>query len=180
MTDFAEKALVISLIVTNLAAGFGGAIPTAKQLRKINGSQKNFLVYYAIMLGIYFLECLSFAFGMCTQVFTIGMAIVWGAIFGLWLKGLMSKRNIIRQTLFISLYGCLPTVSFALMLLIFWVVSSNGLLNAEQAHNFGIPDFVPWPLDTMLGFCVALAMGTIILKTGLTTGIAALIVSKEG
>jgi hypothetical protein len=48
-------------------------------------------------------------------------------------------------------------------------------LNVEQATQFGIPDFVPWPLNTILGFCIALATGTIILKTAFTTGIAGLI-----
>jgi hypothetical protein len=82
--------------------------------------------------------------------------------------------------LFVSLYGCLPTISFAALLLIIWVISGNGFLNVEQAYNFGIPDFVPWPLNTMLGFCVALAAGTIILKTSVTTGIVALIVRNNG
>jgi hypothetical protein len=179
MADFGENTLVISLIVVNLAAGFGFAVPMAKQLRAISGSPKGILVYFAILTGIYFIECVAFAFGMCTQIFTIALAVVWGVVFGLWLKGLASKRSIIRQVLFISLYGCLPTVSFALILLIFWVVNGNGLLNVEQANQFGIPDFVPWPLDTMLGFCIALAAGTIILKTGLTTGVAALMVRKK-
>jgi hypothetical protein len=53
-------------------------------------------------------------------------------------------------------------------------------LNAEQARNFGIPDFVPWPLNTVLGFCVALAAGTIVFKTFITTGIVALIVRDKG
>ena len=82
--------------------------------------------------------------------------------------------------LFVSLYGCLPAVSFAAILLIVWVISGNGPLNAEQAYNFGIPDFVPWPLNTILGFCVALAAGTIIFKTFITTGIVALIVRDKG
>jgi hypothetical protein len=104
---------------------------------------------------------------------------VWGVLFGLWLKGLAPKRNIIRQILFVSLYGCLPTVSFAAVLFIIWVIAGNGLLNVEQAYQFGIPDFVPWPLNTMLGFCVALSAGTIILKTAITTCIVSLIVKAR-
>ena len=73
----------------------------------------------------------------------------------------------------------LPAVSFAAILLIVWVISGNGLFNIEQARQFGIPDFVPWPLNTILGFCVALAAGTIILKTFITTGIVALIVRDK-
>ena len=171
--------LVGILAVTNLIAGLGCAVPIAKGLGRLMGTTNRFLRYFAMFVGIYFLEGLAFTFGMCTQVFTIGLSFVWGAIFGLWLKGLVPKRNIIRQVLFISLYGCLPTVSFALILLIFWIVIGNGLLNVEQANNFGIPDFVPWPLNTMLGFCVALATGTIILKTAFAAGVTALIVRKD-
>ena len=179
MGDVAEITMILSLIAVNLVAGFGLAVPMAKQLRAISGRQKGIFHYFVMLVGIYFLEGIAFTFGMCTQVFTIAMSFVWGAIFGLWLKGLASKRKIIRQILFVSLYGCLPTVSFALIILIFWVVSGNGLLNVEQATQFGIPDFVPWPFNTMLGFCIALAAGTIILKTLLTAGVAGWIVRRK-
>ena len=82
--------------------------------------------------------------------------------------------------LFVSLYGCMPAISFAALLLVIWIISGNGLLNIEQAYKFGIPDFIPWPFNTVLGFCVALAAGTIILKTFITTGIVALIVRDKG
>lgn len=177
--DRGEFALIGTLAITNLIACFGCAVPFAKGLGRLMGTPNRFLRYFAMLVGIYFLECVAFTWGMCTQVFTIALSFVWGVLFGLWLKGLEPKRNIIRQILFVSLYGCLPTVSFALIILIFWIVSGNGLLNVEQSRQFGIPDFVPWPLNTMLGFCIALAAGTIILKTGLTTGIAALTMSKQ-
>jgi hypothetical protein len=177
--DRSGIALAGTLAITNLIAGFGCAVPLAKGLGQLTGTPNRFLRYFAMFVGIYFLECVAFTFGMCTQVFTIGLSFVWGAIFGLWLKGLAPKRDIIRQILFVSLYGCLPTVSFALIILIFWIVSGNVLLNVEQAVRFGIPDFVPWPLNTMLGFCVALAAGTIILKTAVAAGIAALVVRGD-
>jgi hypothetical protein len=116
---------------------------------------------------------------MCTQIFSILLSIEWGILFGLWLKGIAPQKQIIRQMLFVSLYGCLPAVSFAVILLVVWVISGNGFLNVEQAYKFGIPDFVPWPFNTALGFCVALAAGTIILKTFITTGIVALIVRDK-
>jgi hypothetical protein len=168
--------LVGALVITNLICGFGCAVPLAKGLGRLMGEPNRLLRYFAMFVGIYFLECVAFAFGMCTQVFTITLGLVWGVLFGLWLKVLAPKRKIIRHTALIAFYGCIPTVSFALALLIFWVVSGNGLLNIEQAIEFGIPDFVPRPFNTMLGFCVALTAGTIILKTAFTTGIAAFIV----
>jgi hypothetical protein len=171
--------LIGTLAIITLITCFGCAVPLAKGLGRLMGTPNRFLRYFAMFAGIYFLEGVAFTWGMGTQVFTIALSFVWGVLFGLWLKGLAPKRNIIRQILFVSLYGSLPTVSFALIILIFWIVSGNGLLNVEQAYQFGIPDFVPWPLNTILGFCVALATGTIILKTTITTGITALITRKD-
>jgi hypothetical protein len=47
----------------------------------------------------------------------------------------------------------------------------NNLLSVEEGAQFGIPSFVPWPLNTILGSCLALMIGTVILK--------ALIISVE-
>ena len=174
-----ENALMSSLALTNLVGGLilGGFL--AVGFSRLTQKQNRFFKYLVLSLGLYFLECAAFAGGMCTQVFSILLSIEWGILFGLWLKGLAPQKQIIRQMFYISLYGCLSTASFAVILLVFWLISGNGLLNAEQARNFGIPDFVPWPLNTMLGFCVALAAGTIILKTTITTGIVALIVRDK-
>ena len=174
-----EYILIIGLIVTNLAAGLGLAIPMAGMLAKTTGQQNKNLRYGTLLVGVYFLEGLAFVGGMCTQILTIGLAVIWGIILGLWWQGQAEPKQAIKTATGVSLYGCLPTVSFATILLLVWVIGGNGLLNAEQARNFGIPDFVPWPFNTTLGFCVALAAGTIILKTTITTGIVALIVRDK-
>ncbi|MGA2093287.1 MAG: hypothetical protein ABSH16_07785 [Sedimentisphaerales bacterium] len=176
---FSENSFVIVLIMVNLVAGFSLAVPLANRFREITARQSRFLKFYVLMLGLYFVEGVAFGAGMCTQVFTIGLSFVWGPIFGLRLKGLAPKKSIIRQVLIISLYGCIPTVSFAVLITAFWVISGNGLLNVEQASSFGIPDFLPFPLNTVIGFCVALAAGTIILKTAFAAGITSLIVRKD-
>jgi hypothetical protein len=175
-----ENALMSSLALTNLVGGLilGGFL--AVGFSRLTKKQNRFFKYLVLSLGLYFLECAAFAWGMGTQILSIILSIEWGILFGLWLKGLATQKRIIRQMLFVSLYGCLPTVSFSAILLIVWVISGNGLFNIEQARQFGIPDFVPWPLNTILGFCVALAAGTIIFKTFITTGIVALIVHDKG
>lgn len=176
-----ETALMLSLALTNLIGGIALGVFLAISFTHLTQKQNRFLKYLALSLGLYFLECVAFAWSMGTQILSIILSIEWGILFGLWLKGLAPQKLIIRQMLFVSLYGCLPAVSFAAILLIVWAISGNGFLNVEQARNFGIPDFVPWPLNTLLGFCVALAAETIILKTFITTGIAALIArDKEG
>jgi hypothetical protein len=177
--NFQEIALFLALAVTNLVGGSIIGAFLAKGFARLTDKRNHFFRYFAMMLGLYFFECIAFAFGMCTQVFTISISLVWGALFSLWLRNIVPAGKIIKTCLFIALYGCLPTVSFAVLLCIIWVISGNGLLNVEQAYNFGIPDFVPWPINTMLGFCVALAAGTIILKTVFTTGIVALIAREK-
>jgi hypothetical protein len=175
-----ETALMSSLALTNLVGGLilGGFL--AIGFSRLTQKPNHFFKYLALSLGLYFLECVAFTWSMGTQILSIILSIEWGILFGLWLKGIAPQKQIIRQMLLVSLYGCLPAASFAAIILIVWVISGNGLLNIEQARNFGIPDFVPWPLNTILGFCVALAAGTIILKTTITTGIIALIVHDKG
>jgi hypothetical protein len=174
-----ETVILVALAVTNLVGGSIIGAFLAFRFTRLTDNQNHFFRYFAMMLGLYFFECVAFAWGMCTQVFSVALSIEWGILFGMWLKGLAPRGQIIRQIFLVSLYGCLPTVSFAAVLSIIWVITGNGLLNVEQAYDFGIPDFVPWPINTMLGFCVALAAGTIILKTVFTTGIIALITREK-
>ena len=174
-----KNVLMSSLALTNLIGGIMLGIILAVGFTRLTKKPDHLIRYLALSLGLYFLECVAFAWGMGTQILSLVLSIEWGILFGLWLKGIAPQKQIIRQMLFVSLYGCLPTVSFAAILLIIWIISGNGLFSVEQAYKFGIPDFVPWPFNTMLGFCVALAAGTIILKTTITTGIIALIVPDK-
>ena len=174
----ADKYIVIALIIVNLAAGFGCAIPIARGLRKVTGQTEKFSRYFAMLVGIYFVECVAFPAGMCTQVLTVALGFVWGVILGLWLRNITPAKEVLKTAFFVSLYGCLPTCSFAVILSCAWIISGNSLLNVEQAYKFGIPQFVPWPFNTLLGFCVGLATGTILLKTAITIGTARTLVHR--
>ena len=125
---------MLSLALTNLVGGLTLGVLLAIGFTRLTQKQNRFFKYLALSLGLYFLECVAFAWGMGTQIFSIILSIEWGILFGLWLKGLAPQRQIIRQMLFVSLYGCLPAVSFAAILLVFWIISGNGLLNIEQAR----------------------------------------------
>jgi hypothetical protein len=173
-----DKYIIIALIIMNLAAGFGCAVPITNSIRKATGRMEKFFRYFEMLIGIYFVECVAFPAGMCTQVLTVALGFVWGVIFGLWLRNIAPTKKILKTAFFVSLYGCLPTCSFAVLLVTIWVISGNSFLNVEQANNFGIPQFVPWPFNTMLGFCVGLAIGTILLKTAITTGTVSLLVRR--
>ncbi|HEY4759914.1 MAG TPA: hypothetical protein VIH42_04975 [Thermoguttaceae bacterium] len=166
-----ENVLIMALILTNLAAGFGFAIPLAGLLAKTAGQHNKIMRYFVLLVGVYFLECVAFPLGMCTQIFTFALAVVWGIVLGLWLRDKTESQKAIKVATAFSLYGCAPTISFAVCLSILWLIAGKGLFNAQQAGEFGIPQFVPWPFNTMLGFCAGLVAGTIMIKIAITSGL---------
>ncbi|MHC4062490.1 MAG: hypothetical protein ACYSTZ_03375 [Planctomycetota bacterium] len=168
--------LIVVLIVVNMAAGFGLAVPIAKSLCEINGSQSKVVRYIVVLVGVYFVECVAFSAGMVTQVFTVGLAFVWGAVLGIWLRGRASAREVLKLAVSWALYGSLPTVSFCVLVLLSFVIAGESILSSEAGLSFGIPGFVPWPVNTILGFCAALGIGTLVLKTVVTAGEVGLLI----
>jgi hypothetical protein len=162
------------LIAVNLAAGFGCAVPIAKLLGKDTSGNKRFLRYFAIAICVYFVECVAIVMGMGIPVFSMGMAFVWGIIFGFWLRGRRPARRVIRQSFFLSLYSSLPAVSFV-TIPVLWSFGGPVLSVAEGAE-LGIPAFVPWPLNTILGFYVIPAMCAVVFKTVITTSEVSLLI----
>lgn len=166
-----DKYILPILAAVNLAAGFGCAVPIARGLSKINDKPNRIFRYFVMLISLYFVECVAFSAGMATQVFSVGLAFVWGIIFGLWLRGRAPAREVLKQTFFVSIYGCLPTASFCILIPVIWLICGGHILSAEEGISFGIPDLLPWPLNTILGFFTALVIGTVVLKTLITTGI---------
>jgi hypothetical protein len=176
----AETVFVIILAAVNLAVGFGFSVPIAKLLRRLTGQRTKCFRYFAALVGIYFVECVAFAAGMATQVFSIGLAFVWGIAFGRWLRERATAREVVRTGLLVALYTSAPTASFGVLLLLGKLVEGSNLISIDQAIAFGIPHFVPWPLNTILGFCVALVIGTVALKTVITAGEISLLIHLGG
>ncbi|MFB0509728.1 MAG: hypothetical protein ACETVX_04470 [bacterium] len=88
------------LIIVNLIAGFVFAIPIAKIFDKLNRKQKSFLRYFAILIGVYFIECIAIVMGMGIPVFSIGLAFIWGILFGFWLWSRISRDKILKTSFF--------------------------------------------------------------------------------
>jgi hypothetical protein len=165
-----ESTFSVILIAVNLAAGIGFSIPIAKLLAEASRRSDGSFRYVAMLVGIYFLESVALAAGMGTQVFSLGLAFVWGVTFGLWLRGRAPSLKVLRASLFVAFYTCIPTATFGILLLAAKLIEGANVVSAEQGTAFGIPYFVPQPLNTILGFCVALVIGTVVLKTVITTG----------
>jgi hypothetical protein len=180
-----EKVLIILLVTVNLAAGFGFAVPIARLLGEVTGGPARFSRHFAILVSLYFVECMAFSAGMGTQVFSIGLAFFWGVVFGLWLRGRAAPQKVLKTSFLFALYSSLPTVSFGVLILLVWMVGgwlvggrtiAETILSTEAGAELGVPDFVPWPLNTILGFCSALVIGTVVLKTVITTGEVSLLI----
>jgi len=166
-----DEYILPVLAAVNLAAGFGCAVPIARGISKITGEPKRIFRYFVILIGLYFVECVAFSTGMMTQVFSVGLAFVWGIIFGLWLRGRGPKREVLKQVVSVALYGSLPTASFCILIPLILLFSGGHILSAEEGIGFGIPDFFLWPLNTILGFFTAILIGTVVFKALITTGI---------
>lgn len=175
--DDVEYILIIVLIIVNLVAGFGCAFPIGKLLGRINSKPNKNFRYLLILIGIYFLECVAFSAGMATQFFSIGLAFVWGIIFGLWLRSRTTAHEALKMSFFIALYTSLPTVSIIVVPLL-GLFGGWKVLSAEEGARFGIPAVLhlPWPLNTILGFFGAIAIATVVFKTVITTGEVSLLI----
>lgn len=163
--DLAESALFI----TNLIFGFGSAIPISRLLGKTWNKPHKVFGYFMFLIGIYLLECVAIVTAMGIPAFSIGLALVWGVVFGLWLRGLESAQAGLRASFFLSLYTSLPAASFIILPVIAWAGGWH-ILSGKEGIRFGIPDFFPWPLNSILGFYVACSMGAVVFKTIITTG----------
>jgi uncharacterized protein YneF (UPF0154 family) len=167
--DSDELALIILLVVSNLALGLGLGVNLARNLTKEADPPIRTRSAVALLVGMYFLECLAFAAGMATQVFTLGLAFLWGIVLGRWLR-MQSPIPSLKFSLWAAIYTCLPTITFGVFIPIAWTLAGNSPLSAEAGISFGIPEWVPWPLGSVAGFAAALVLGTVLLKSVITVG----------
>ena len=165
------------LIGLNVVVGLGCAVPLAKFLEKVFDKYTRTYRYFLILIIVYFVEGISMAMGMGIPVFSVGLAFVWGIVFGMWLRTHTSVREVLKTTLFLSLYTCLPAVSFFTIPVMVGIDGRN-ILSVEEAIRFGIPELPPflWPFCTILGFYVVLAVGAVLFKTVITTGEVSLLI----
>jgi len=160
----------VALMVVNLLAGLGSAIPLAGMLAKTSGRTIEVSRWYAILVGAYFVECAAVVVGMGIPVFSMGLALVWGIVLGRWLRRFPeATREGARTALYLSLYSSLPAVSFIIVPVAAWF-GGHAILSVEAGSRFGIPGFIPWPANTILGFYAACGLGALLFKTAVTTG----------
>jgi len=157
------------VVTLNLVAGFSVAFPLSRIFGRLGREPPRVFRYYVIFIGIYFLECVAIVSMMLVPVLSIGLAFVWGISFGLWLRARTSPYKALKASFYLSLYSSLPVVSF-IVVPVLALFAGRPILSADEGASFGIPSFVPRPLNTILGFYAALAIGVVALKAVIITG----------
>ena len=172
--DIAGYVIVALNVVLGLGCGWFLArllpLPADKQVRRLH--------LFLVLLAAYLAECAAFAAGMATNILSILLALLWGLVLGLWLRrSTASEREQMKAARWLAVYSSLPAASFVSVPV---VCASGGwpILSTEAGARFGIPGFVPWPLNTILGFCVAVAAVAIVVKIFLTTAIARFLIRR--
>ena len=163
------------VVTLNLVAGFSIAFPLSKLFSRLDREPPRVFRYYVILIGIYFLECVAIVSMMLAPVLSIVLAFAWGICLGLWLRVRTSRGEAIKTSFFLSLYTSLPAVSF-IVVPVLALFAGRPVLSAEEGASFGIPGFAPWPLNTILGFYAALALGVVVIKAVITTGAVRILV----
>jgi hypothetical protein len=168
---------VYILVIINLIVGFGIAIPIARLLSEVNNMPERVIRYFAILILIYFVESVAIIIGMGIPVFSVILAFLWGIIWGHWFRSIASPQVALKTSFFMSLYSCLPSASFISIPFIIWIERGGRyILNVKEAINFGIPEFLPWPMNTILGFYITIVIGAVVFKTVMTTGEVSLLI----
>jgi hypothetical protein len=166
MVDRAE----LIVVVVNLVLGLSCAVPLAKRLVRLGHSRWQGAGSYLMLLTVYFVESVGFMAGMATNGPGIVLALVWGLIFGYWIRGKATQPgDVVTSAAFLALYSSLPAVSL-LSVPIVMRLGGWSVLSVESGARFGVPTMVPWPANTILGFCVLVAVVAVILKGAITTG----------
>jgi len=157
------------LLVINAAMGFGIGLLVARALHGLR-AEWSFTRCLAVTLGVYLLECIAIAAGMLIPVFSLALALIWGIVFGSWLKENGTTREQMGFAIELSAYTCVPTATFLTIPFMF-VLTGKSVLDNGEALRFGIPKFVPWPANTILGFFLCFVIFVSVLKIGITLGV---------
>ena len=167
-----ERTLIIALATLNLALGISGAMILSRLFCPRGARARPWVLAFVACLGVYFLECVAFPVGMATQVFVLSLGVVWGALLGWWSGYVERTDRLWMMAVAAGFYTSLPTLSFSILVPIACVQGGCGIISPQAGVQFGIPDFLPVPLQTILGFYLLLGLGTLLLKCGITTAVA--------
>lgn len=162
----------ISLTIVNVVFALGGGWLLASRFSRLPGIEAGRVRLFAGLLGVYLIEGVAFAASMATDALSIALAVVWGLVLGRRLP--RSKIPAGARPRFVgafALFTGLPALSFSSVPVVVGL-AGRPILDSEAGEMFGIPGFLPWPFDTILGFCVAVALFAVAAKLIVTKAVS--------
>jgi hypothetical protein len=173
--DTAEYAIM----ALNLLLALGCGWPLAALLARVSAKPDKAFRYLVLLVLVYIAECIAFSAGMATNVLSVALAFVWGNVLGRWFGRWKAElRVLVRAALFFSLYSALPAASFISIPAVM-ALSGRSVLSAEEGFLFGVPAFVPWPVNTILGFSLFVVIVAVVFKVVITTGLARALIVRS-
>jgi hypothetical protein len=166
---------VTTLIIINLLTGFGGAITLAIYLANVSRRSRGILRHFINLIMLYLIEGVGLAACMGIPIFSVGFAFIWGLALGLRLRTQMTPYGALKTSFFISIYSSLPAASLLLIPLVALLGGWN-IVAPSEAIRMGIPEFIPAPANTILGFFAVLSIGAVVFKMVITTGIVSMLI----
>ena len=160
-------AASITILVANMAMGLAGALVLARQFGRVRPGAVR--ACFVMFLGIYLVESFAVAASMMTMVLPIVLAFLWPRLISSWLLKSWAPaeypRKVARE---FAVYTGLPALSAVLMPVVAGLCVRN-IISTAGGESFGIPSFLPWPLNSILGFFGAVSVVTFVLKVIITT-----------
>jgi hypothetical protein len=162
--DAAEFAILALNVILGIVCG----IPVARMFASSGLPGLDTRRALTRLVLVYFIECVAFMASMGTSILSIALAVLWGPLLGSRLRAIPARHlKASKLAGLFALYTSLPAASF-LSVPMMCAISGRSVTSTQGGLVFGIPPFLPWPLNTILGFCTALAIGTVILKMVIT------------
>ena len=144
--DLAE----IVLIGINLVIGIIFSFIMSKRIFEFLKWTRNRYLLILILLALYLFEGITIAAGMLTPLFTFGLATITGIVFGFMIRK-NEPDGVIKSTLHLSCFLCLPAITLIIIPVLLLFTDWN-IFSSAHGSRFGIPEFIPFPLNAILGF----------------------------
>ena len=148
---------VVAVIELILALGAG--LVLANRLTTHASPRHRPWLWLLILMGINVAECLAFSASMATNLLSYALAVVWSLVF--------ANKLQTQEMRLLSLYTSIPAISFVAALQPLHR-AGWGLLTSQEGYRFGIPQIVPWPFSTVVGFVVTVSVAAVLGKLVIT------------
>lgn len=144
----------IILVGTNFVFGIFFSVVVSRRIANNFSWRKNRFLFFILLTALYLFEGMSIAAGMFTPVFTFVLAVMTGAVFGLIVKK-HDLTMVVKSAKQLSFFTCIPAITMVLIPIICFIYNWD-IFSSSFGKDFGIPEFIPFPLNTIFGFFMSI------------------------